>query len=340
MKKSKLFLSGLIGAGVGMYFLFRNQSEDIRIEEEIILDEHQELQKIKKEELFLVSSDHLPLALTVLRPAYRPVKAVVQIVHGILEHRKRYLEFAGFLAENGFAVVVSDNRGHGHSVDEQFPLGHMPGADRMVEDQYEITCFIKKRFPGKPVYLYGHSFGSILARIYLQKHDAAIDKLLLSGTVQHEKKAQFGLIVARIANKLAGERSFSWIMKKLSDFGSEDKSWLTNSKEHVAKAQKDPWMIPGYDNRGTMTIWEADHYLKKITDFDCQNPELPILSITGAEDLGITGGKKGLLDTENTLRAIGYRQVDMLDLPNMKHEVLNEIDNRLVYQLILDFFNS
>ena len=340
LKKNKLFFSGLIGASLGLYFLFHNQSENIFIEEELLLEENTKKQNINKEEFFLVTSDQLPLALTIVRPVLRPIEAVVQIVHGILEHRKRYLDFAEFLAEHGFAVVISDNRGHGRSVDEQFPLGHMPGVDRMVEDQYEITRFIKKHFPEKPLYLYGHSFGSILARLYLQKHDDAITKLLLTGTVQYEKKAPLGLIVATVANKIAGERSFSWIIKKLSDFGSKDKTWLTNSKEHLEKAQADPWMIPGYDNRGTMTIWEADYQLKKIKHFHCQNPELPILSITGAEDSNITGGEKGLLNTENTLRAIGYRQVDMLDLPNMKHEVLNEVDNQLVYQLILNFFNQ
>lgn len=340
MKKKTLFLSGLVGASMGAYLLFRHRPETIQIEEEIMIDENQQVHTITSDDFFLVTSDQLPLALTIVRPTYRPIKAVVQIIHGILEHRKRYMDFAEFLAEKGFAVVISDNRGHGQSVDEHFPLGHMEETARMVQDQYEITQFIKKMFVNQPLYLYGHSFGSILARLYLQEHDNEIEKLLLTGTVQHEKQARIGLCLAAFANRFIGERKFSWIMKKLSDFGAEDKTWLTNDAKQVEKAQNDPRMIPGYDNRGTTTIWEADHQLKAYEKFRCQHPELPILSITGAEDKDITGGEKGLLDTENTLRQIGYHQVDMLDLPNMKHEVLNEIDNQLVYQLILDFFNN
>jgi len=337
--KKALLYGSLIGAGIGFYALFRNRPETIAIEEELPFGE-QGLLKTTTEDIFLVASDGLPLALSVVRPAYRPVKAVVQIIHGILEHRKRYLDFAHHLAENGYAVVVSDNRGHGQSINEQFVLGHMPSTDRMVEDQANITTFIKQRFTNKPVYLYGHSFGSMLARVYLQEHDTEIDKLLLTGTVQYEKNVKLACVIAEIANKVAGEYSFSWILKKLSDFGSDDKTWLTSNEEYVEKAMNDPWMIPGYDNRGVATIWQTNRELKKQIKFACQHPELPILSITGAEDWDITGGEQGLLDTENTLRQLGYHNIDIIDLPQMKHEVLNEVDNQLVYQLIVDFFEN
>lgn len=338
MKKALLYGS-LIGAGIGFYALFRNRPETITIEEELAFDDAG-LLKTTTEDVFLIASDGLPLALSIVRPTYRPIKAVVQIVHGILEHRKRYLHFANHLAENGYAVVISDNRGHGQSVNEQFVLGHMPGMTRMVEDQAEITQFVKQRFAHKPVYLYGHSFGSMLARVYLQKHDAEIDKLLLTGTVQYEKNAKMGCLIAEIANKVAGEHGFSWILKKLSDFDSKDKTWLTNSEEHLEEAMNDPWMIPGYDNRGVATIWQTNRELKNVANFACRHPELPILSITGAEDYDITGGNQGLLDTENTLRRIGYHQIDVIDLPQMKHEVLNEVESPVVYQLIVDFFDE
>ena len=71
-----------------------------------------------------------------------------------------------------------------------------------------------------------------------------------------------------------------------------------------------------------------------------RNPDLPILSLSGADDVKITGGAKGLLDTKQTLAAIGYRRIDMIEFPNMKHEVLNEIENELIYQRILDFFEE
>ena len=40
-------------------------------------------------------------------------KALVQIIHGSVEHKERYFNFASFLNKNGYAVILSDNRGHG-----------------------------------------------------------------------------------------------------------------------------------------------------------------------------------------------------------------------------------
>ena len=330
MKNKLRILGGLVGVSAGLYFLFRNRPEEITIEKQ--------LPEPTTETMYLLASDGLPLALTLVQPTSKP-KAVVQIIHGILEHRQRYVPFAEFLAKHGFAVVISDNRGHGESVDAQTPLGHMPNVKRMVDDQVEITNFLKKKF-ACPVYLFGHSFGSMIARIYLQKHDTLIDKLLLTGTVRYQKKAPVGLAVAAVANHVVGKRKYSWIMKKLSDFGSEDRAWLTNDLAEIRKVEHDPLMIPGYDNRGTTTVWEANAQLNKVKRYNCQNPHLPILSITGGEDTAMTGGTKGLLSTKQTLQTIGYHRVTMLDLAGMKHEVLNEIDKADVYQLILDYFNE
>jgi Lysophospholipase len=330
MKKKLGMLGGLVGVSAGLYLLFRNRPEEIKR----ILPVTQPT----SETVYVAASDGLPLALTIVQPQGEP-KAVVQIIHGILEHRKRYLPIAEFLANHGFAVVISDNRGHGDSVNQQNPLGHMPKVQRMVDDQVEITTFIQRKFVC-PVYLFGHSFGSMIARIYLQKHDQMIAKLLLTGTVCYQKQAPVGLAIAAVANHVVGEEKHSWIMKKLSGFGSTDRSWLTNDLAELRKVEQDPLMLPGYDNRGTTTVWEANVQLNKRKHFKCRQPQLPILSITGGEDHALTGGTKGLAQTKQFLQSVGYQQVTMIDLAGMKHEVLNEIDHQDVYQLILNYFNE
>ena len=47
---------------------------------------------------------------------YGAYKGVVQIAHGMIEHRAKYKAVAEFLAKNGFIVAVNDHRGHGDSV--------------------------------------------------------------------------------------------------------------------------------------------------------------------------------------------------------------------------------
>lgn len=52
------------------------------------------------------------------------IKGVVQIAHGMSEHKERYLPFMEFLAEHGYASVINDHRGHGKSVRDKSELGY------------------------------------------------------------------------------------------------------------------------------------------------------------------------------------------------------------------------
>lgn len=340
-KKAKKILLPLsiVGASLGLtYFLFRDQAD--KDFPKASKNPTRAKETVAQKDFFLMVDDGLPLAVTITQPIDVTIKGVVQMIHGILEHKNRYQDFAHFLAEAGYLVLTSDNRGHGESVNQDNPLGHMPGVSRMVADQVYLTKFLKEQYPTLPVYLYGHSFGSMLARNYLQENDNLIDKLLLTGTVCYEKASPVGIQLAKVAQRLTGKQKHSWLLKKLSGYGSENRSWLTNDLAQIEKLDTDEQMIPGYTNEGVATIWEADYALKQIKKYQCQNPSLPILSLSGSEDEAITGGVEGLADTKATLEKIGYSQVEMFEFVGMKHEILNEIDNHFVYQRILDFFNA
>ena len=146
-------------------------------------------------------------------------KAVIQIIHGLKEHKKRYYEIAEFLNKNGYAVFTSDNRGHGYSVNDEYPLGYMTDLDRMVQDQFEISSFIKSEYPNTPLYMIGHSFGSMLARCYLQKHDDNISKLVLSGTVGYNNLVGIALLLGKAINNIKGEMGYSVILQAAADNG-------------------------------------------------------------------------------------------------------------------------
>ena len=50
---------------------------------------------------------------------------VVQLIHGMNEHKERYYPFMDYLAEQGFVSVIHDNRGHGKSICTPDDLGFM-----------------------------------------------------------------------------------------------------------------------------------------------------------------------------------------------------------------------
>lgn len=341
-KKNKtIFGLGIVGGiAATTYLLFHDTKETANINlYDVELANDNKDTTVEFHEEFLPVDDGLSLYISTTSPKTGDIKGIVQIIHGMNEHARRYQDLANFLAKNGYLVVTSDNRGHGFSIDSNNPHGHMDSYQRLVEDQVAISNYIKDKNPGLPLYLYGHSFGSLLARMYLQDNDFLIDKLLLTGTVAHFKMSKVGCFIANIADKLVGSDKSSWIIQKLAQVGGKGDDWITNDKKVLKDIKKDPLWMSTYDNSGIATIWKSNLDLKADQKYKLTNKNLPILSITGAEDI-VTGGKKGLEDTKKTLEEIGYKNIEIINLPNMKHEVINELDNEKVYDLILNFFDK
>lgn len=288
------------------------------------------------EQLKIKASDGLLLAVAVFD--VENAKAAVQIIHGLKEHKERYFPLIRFLNDRGYAVIISDNRGHGESVSDAWPLGYMEGIDGIIADQILVTECMKKRYPDLPFYLFGHSFGSMVARVYLQENDNQIDKLLLSGTVNYIPISRFGNLVGNVLSVFSGKRGYNRWMIQIGDNGEND--WVVKNPEALRAYREDP-LCTGYKymNRAIMTIWEADAELKRFAKYECKNPTLPVFSISGVED-PVTGGTKGLADTIQTLKKIGYQNVESKVYDGMKHEVINEEGKEQVYQDILAFFEK
>ena len=286
------------------------------------------------EEFTMQAKDGLPLSVALSEVA--EPRAVVQIIHGMKEHKERYYEFMHILNQSGFVAIVSDNRGHGKSLNEQFPLGYMDGCQQIVDDQFIITKFIKEKYPGKPLYLFGHSFGSMLARCYLQEHDEEIEKLVLSGTAGYLKFVKLGHAFGKFLTRLGGKQGRSKILQKAVD--GDDDTWVCSNPEVMAAYRSDP-LCSGYKymNGANLTVVESVTELHKYEKYQCKNPELKILSITGAED-PVTRGEKGLEDSLASLRKVGYQNLTSIVYPHMKHEVLNEIGKEQVYEDTLQFY--
>lgn len=263
-------------------------------------------------------------------------KAILQIIHGSAEHKERYFEFAQFMNDNGFAVIISDNRGHGLSVDAQYPLGFIDSYQKIIDDQYLITQYFRALYPEKEFMLLGHSLGTVFARIYLEKHDAIINKLVLSGTVSYNRFTPIGITLAEIYNHLEGETKHSLLLRTLIMNGN-DTDWLSKNRENIERFKSDPLCGFAYPNESVLTILRAVHELNELKHYECHNPNLPILCVSGEED-PVTGGSSGLNESFKRLHEIGYTTISNKVYPNMRHEVLNEANRYEVFQDILNFY--
>jgi alpha-beta hydrolase superfamily lysophospholipase len=84
------------------------------------------------------------------------IKAAVCLVHGLGEHSGRYAHVAAVFTENGYALEGYDLRGHGRSGGAR---GNTPSYDALMQDIGLVLEKTQARYPGTPVFLYGHSLG-------------------------------------------------------------------------------------------------------------------------------------------------------------------------------------
>lgn len=69
------------------------------------------------------------------------IRGIVQICHGMAEHKERYEPFMKELCAHGYAAVIHDHRGHGKSVKRQKDLGYFydETGEAIVEDVHQIS---------------------------------------------------------------------------------------------------------------------------------------------------------------------------------------------------------
>ncbi len=109
------------------------------------------------------TSDGLRIVARGWEPDDRPLKAVVCLVHGIGEHSGRYAHVAEAFCRQDYALFAPDMRGHGLS---EGLKGHLPASETILNDVDVYLSEAAKRYPGIPVFLYGHSLGGIFVLYY------------------------------------------------------------------------------------------------------------------------------------------------------------------------------
>lgn len=107
-------------------------------------------------------------------------KAVVHIIHGYAEHIDRYATVIDELVPAGYAVFGNDHRGHGRSDGKR---GHVRSFQEFIDDENLFRNeVIKRRLPGIPSFILGHSMGSLIAMNFVEQFPDDIKGLVLSGT--------------------------------------------------------------------------------------------------------------------------------------------------------------
>lgn len=277
---------------------------------------------------------------------YRPQEyalGIIQIIHGMSEYGQRYEKFAQYLCKKGFVVITYDHRGHGSTCSSEEDLGFFDSEDgwlKLIEDAHFITDVVKKEYPPDvPFIIFGHSMGSLVARSYLKRYDYELNGLILSGAPNYQGAAPLGIMLAKHLAKKHGEKARTPILEELAtgqfakkfEGGKTKFDWLSKNPENVEAYINDPLCGFPFTNKGYEDLFRLMCDMHKIKGWNCTNKELPIFFIAGEDD-PCTGGNKGLLNSINRLKKVGYTNLAQLVYPELRHEILNEKEQDVIYE--------
>ncbi len=105
------------------------------------------------------------------------VRGVVIIVHGLRDHAMRYSGLSETLSTHGFAVYAADLRGHGRSGGRRQRLEAM---SQLLDDLELVVSQARQDHPGRPLFVFGHSFGGLIATYYASDHPEDLAGVILS----------------------------------------------------------------------------------------------------------------------------------------------------------------
>lgn len=306
------------------------------------------MRNIEKRDIIIKSNcDNLPISVTMFVPEGE-IKGILQISHGMAEHKERYYEFLEYVANQGYVTIISDHRGHGKSVKDKNDLGFFydKSSEYIVEDIHQITLYVKELFKDKEMILFGHSMGSMVVRKYIKKYDEDIDKLIVCGSPSKNQFVNLAIFIIKIMEAFKGERHKSNFIQKLA-IGNYNKtvknaksenSWICANEKTVQKYDKDElcgfiFTLNGFENLFKLM---REIYTKK--GWELKNKEIPILFIAGSEDHVIVNEQKWK-ESQQFLKNIGYTNVNGKLYKNLRHEILNEKNKQEIYNDIIKFIS-
>lgn len=277
-------------------------------------------------------------------PAKGEPKAVVQLVHGMAEHIRRYDETARQLSEAGFAVVGHTHAGHGEHADILGYFGAKGGWDVLIEDVHSLRIETQKQFPDVPYFLLGHSMGSFVVRGYALKYEQGLSGIILSGTGHFDKPTVCSAkLLSQLICLFGGAAKPSPFLAKLTSSGNRPEyktpfDWLSRDDREVQKYLDDPLCGFPFTAAGYRDMFSglARLYPEKL---DSMKKEIPVYLFSGDQDpVGANGA--GVQKVGQELREAGVKEVTVRLYPEGRHEMINELNRQEVWTDLIAWLNA
>ncbi len=254
---------------------------------------------------------------------YQPerIKGVVILVHGMGEHSGRYTPFViPKLVAEDLAVITYDQFGHGKTSGKK---GHNPGYNYLLDALETVLIKAQELFPGKSLFLYGHSMGGnvvinyILKRAHPFKGAIATSPLLRLAFQPPKWKLTAGKLMQKVAPSIT-------LPSEL------DANAISRDPEEVKKYVDDPLVHDKVSANYSLSVFDAGEWAID----NAHQLSTPLLVVHGSGDQ-LTDYKASQEFVENSK---GKAQLKLFE--GGYHELHNDLDKEVFITTITNWIRE
>jgi alpha-beta hydrolase superfamily lysophospholipase len=273
---------------------------------------------------------------------YTPIRkprGIVQLVHGLIEHSRCFLYVVLELNEAGFVVCADDHVGHGKTAADSDTWGDFgfKGCLTTTEDEKTLHDLTVRLFPDLPCIMYGHSWGSMIARNFAAHYGDLLKGLVISGTggIMNTMKAVEEDLRALVTAGKGGERDPLFLGRMFADFTSRYENpatphdWISADRDVVTDFLADP-LNNNYKpptNQSNLDIVDLVAAITGPQWAEKVPKDLPVYNIAGDQDpVGNYG--EGVYAVSNWLSNTGHKRVTTRIYTGHRHEIHQDRDIR------------
>ena len=274
-------------------------------------------------------------------PLSGEIRGVIQLSHGMVDHIGRYRHLAEHFVSRGYVFAGNDHLGHGKTAATPEDFGYFAEKDGtlcVLRDLHTMNKRLRADFPGVPLILFGHSMGSFLSRLYVERHPHSIAAHIIHGTGGPNPLLPLGKAFVGWKKLFRGEKYRSKRLAGLAFSGYNSKfdksegrtAWLSRDTSMVSSRVDDPatsftFTVAAY---GELFNMLGESNSKK---WFAEYPKLlPTLIISGGADpVGNFG--KGPDYVYKQLMMAGVDNVTLKIYDGARHELFNETNREEVF---------
>ncbi len=303
------------------------------------------------EEFEVSSSDGIhTLKGEIYKPKDGKILGIVQLSHGMCDHIGRYLQLAEYLTDRGFVFAGHSHLGHGKTADTQDELGFFSergGVDFLVQDVHRVNKALREILGDISIIILGHSMGSFIARIYLERYPCEINGAIILASSGPNRIINAGKLLVCAMSAVIGKKHRSKLVRKLASFGYNKRfpkeegknAWLTRDGVLAEQKLLDPYANFTFTLSGYNDLFTLVKTANSKNWFDSYPKSLPTFIASGDMDpVGDFG--KGVRRVYDELLQRGHTALSIKIYKNARHELFNETNREEFFADIVNWLGG